>query len=92
MFEGGNWLLPHVGGVLYPDKPPLFFWLVAALYAVFRVDTCIIPDTGFACRYGCLVARYGPCATTVDAARRDLVGRDSAGIDSVSAANESGSD
>ena len=30
--ESGNWLLPHVGGVLYPDKPPLFFWLVAAFY------------------------------------------------------------
>lgn len=34
MVESGNWLLPQVGGVLYPDKPPLFFWLVAALYAL----------------------------------------------------------
>lgn len=34
MVESGSWLLPHVGGVLYPDKPPLFFWLIAALYAV----------------------------------------------------------
>ena len=32
MVEGGNWLLPNVGGVLYPDKPPLHFWSVAALY------------------------------------------------------------
>jgi 4-amino-4-deoxy-L-arabinose transferase-like glycosyltransferase len=32
MAENGNWLLPRVGGVLYPDKPPLFFWLVAASY------------------------------------------------------------
>ena len=32
MVESGNWLLPHIGGVLYPDKPPLFFWLVAAFY------------------------------------------------------------
>ncbi len=34
MAESGSWLLPNVGGVLYPDKPPLHFWLVAALYAV----------------------------------------------------------
>lgn len=34
MAESGNWLIPRVGGVLYPDKPPLFFWLVAAIYAV----------------------------------------------------------
>ena len=32
MVESGNWLLPNVGGVLYPDKPPLFFWTIAALY------------------------------------------------------------
>lgn len=34
MVESGNWLFPRVGGVVYPDKPPLFFWLVAALYAL----------------------------------------------------------
>lgn len=34
MAEGGSWLLPSVGGVLYPDKPPLHFWVVAALYVV----------------------------------------------------------
>lgn len=34
MYESGNWLIPHAGGVLYPDKPPLFFWLVAALYTL----------------------------------------------------------
>lgn len=26
----GQWLLPHVGGVIYSDKPPLFFWLIAS--------------------------------------------------------------
>jgi 4-amino-4-deoxy-L-arabinose transferase-like glycosyltransferase len=34
MVESGDWLIPQVGGVLYADKPPLFFWLVAAGYAV----------------------------------------------------------
>src|SRR5690606_12837646 len=32
MAESGQWLIPRVGGVLYPDKPPLFFWLVALCY------------------------------------------------------------
>jgi len=26
----GGWLFPRVGGDLYPDKPPVFFWLMAA--------------------------------------------------------------
>ncbi len=34
MAESGSWLIPNVGGVLYPDKPPLHFWLVAALHAI----------------------------------------------------------
>jgi len=29
MWEGGQWILPHLGGVVYPDKPPLFFWAIA---------------------------------------------------------------
>ena len=34
MVTGGDWLFPRVGGVVYPDKPPLFFWLIALLYAL----------------------------------------------------------
>jgi 4-amino-4-deoxy-L-arabinose transferase-like glycosyltransferase len=30
MLEGGDWLFPHRGQELYPDKPPLYFWLLAA--------------------------------------------------------------
>jgi 4-amino-4-deoxy-L-arabinose transferase-like glycosyltransferase len=29
MVEMGHWLIPHIGGQVYPDKPPLFHWLVA---------------------------------------------------------------
>ncbi len=29
MLRSGEWLLPRVGGDLYADKPPLFFWLLA---------------------------------------------------------------
>jgi 4-amino-4-deoxy-L-arabinose transferase-like glycosyltransferase len=30
MLAHGNWLLPMAGGDYFQDKPPLFFWLVAA--------------------------------------------------------------
>lgn len=34
MVETGQWLFPQVGGDWYPDKPPLFFWLIAGLYGL----------------------------------------------------------
>ena len=34
MVASGDWLVPRVGGDLYQDKPPLFFWLMAAAYAL----------------------------------------------------------
>ncbi len=30
----GEWLVPTVGGDIYADKPPLFFWLVALAYQI----------------------------------------------------------
>lgn len=30
----GDWLFPRVGGDLYGDKPPVFFWLLALGYAL----------------------------------------------------------
>ena len=29
MVASGRWLVPLVGGDLYADKPPLYFWLMA---------------------------------------------------------------
>ena len=31
MVERGSWLIPHIGGRIYPYKPPLFHWLVALM-------------------------------------------------------------
>ena len=28
MQQGGNWIVPHLNGAIYAEKPPLFFWLV----------------------------------------------------------------
>ena len=32
MVGTGDWLFPQVGGDLYPDKPPVFFWLLSIGY------------------------------------------------------------
>jgi len=32
MAQGASWLVPSVGGDLYQDKPPVFFWAIAACY------------------------------------------------------------
>lgn len=34
MVESGQWFFPRVANVLYPDKPPVFFWLIAGFYAL----------------------------------------------------------
>lgn len=31
MLQGGDWLIPHRAAEIYPDKPPLFMWAIAAL-------------------------------------------------------------
>jgi len=33
MLRSGDWLIPRVGGDLYADKPPFFFWLMATAMA-----------------------------------------------------------
>jgi 4-amino-4-deoxy-L-arabinose transferase-like glycosyltransferase len=30
MRERGDWLVPHLNGAVYGEKPPLFFWLIGA--------------------------------------------------------------
>ncbi len=34
MAMSGEWMFPRVGGDLYQDKPPLFFWLLAIFYTL----------------------------------------------------------
>ncbi len=34
MVVDGNWILPRLNNRIYPDKPPVFFWLIALSYAV----------------------------------------------------------
>ena len=34
MSQSGDWLTPKVNGILRFDKPPLFYWLMAAIYSI----------------------------------------------------------
>jgi 4-amino-4-deoxy-L-arabinose transferase-like glycosyltransferase len=63
MIEHGQWLFPHRGHELYPDKPPLFMWLQALAWLLtgnWRV-AFLLPS---------LIAGLGSLALVYDLARR----------------------
>ena len=31
MWQSGDWIVPHIGGMVYPDKPPMLFWSIVLL-------------------------------------------------------------
>ena len=37
MLASGDWVTPHLDGVIYLEKPPLFYWPMAVSFAVFGV-------------------------------------------------------
>ena len=63
MWESGDWLFPHRGNELYADKPPLYFWMLCAAYALVRNWTWafLLPS---------LVAAMATLFLTYDLARR----------------------
>jgi 4-amino-4-deoxy-L-arabinose transferase-like glycosyltransferase len=38
MLERGDWIVPHLQGAPYLDKPPLLYWLVMVSYSLFGVN------------------------------------------------------
>lgn len=70
MVESGQWLFPRVGGDLYPDKPPFFFWIIASFYLV-------TGSLRLAFLLPALAAALGVVALVHDLARR-LFGREAA--------------
>jgi 4-amino-4-deoxy-L-arabinose transferase-like glycosyltransferase len=63
MVESGDWLFPHRGRELYPDKPPLLMWSEAAAYEVVR-------DWRIAFLLPSLLAALGTLWLTYDLGRR----------------------
>jgi 4-amino-4-deoxy-L-arabinose transferase-like glycosyltransferase len=63
MVASGDWLFPRVGGDLYQDKPPLYFWLLAAAYSLTGSVrwSFLLPS---------LFAAFGTLVLVYDAARR----------------------
>ncbi len=38
MLTGGDWIVPHVNGLPYLEKPPLYFWLTALTFRLFGLS------------------------------------------------------
>ena len=38
MLVDGHWIIPHLNGVVYLEKPPLLYWLLAFSYHLFGVN------------------------------------------------------
>ncbi len=58
MVQSGNWFFPMRGGELYPDKPPVFMWSMAAFYwltgsikATFMLPNAIVSVVALICCY-----------------------------------------
>ncbi|MBD1576541.1 glycosyltransferase family 39 protein [Vibrio sp. S11_S32] len=58
MVQSGNWFFPMRGGELYPDKPPVFMWSMAAFYwltgslkATFMLPNAIVSLMALVCCY-----------------------------------------
>ena len=63
MVESGDFLFPHRGGELYPDKPPLYFWLLSLAYG-------LVGSWRWSFLLPSLLAGMGTLALTYDLGRR----------------------
>jgi 4-amino-4-deoxy-L-arabinose transferase-like glycosyltransferase len=63
MVGSGDWMFPRVGGDLYQDKPPVFFWAIAGAYR-------IIGDLRIAFLLPSLLAALGTLLLVYDLGRR----------------------
>jgi 4-amino-4-deoxy-L-arabinose transferase-like glycosyltransferase len=58
MVATGDWLLPRVGGQVYADKPPLFFWLIALCLQLTQSLRVAFLLPSFFAGLGCAVLVY----------------------------------
>lgn len=60
MAASGNWLIPHLHGEIYTEKPPLYFWLLAGsakLFGTWQPFAMIFPSALSA--LGVIIVVYG---------------------------------
>jgi 4-amino-4-deoxy-L-arabinose transferase-like glycosyltransferase len=64
MLAGGDWVIPHLNGLAYAEKPPLQYWATALSYRVFGINE-------FAARLYCALCALGTIALVWLMARRE---------------------
>jgi 4-amino-4-deoxy-L-arabinose transferase-like glycosyltransferase len=63
MLTGGDWIVPHLNGLAYAEKPPLQYWATALSYRWFGFNE-------FAARFYCALCGLGTIALVWAMARR----------------------
>ena len=58
MIQNGSWLVLHRAGQPYPDKPPLFVWLVALMFHVTGSPRLAFRLPGLLAALGCTLCVY----------------------------------
>ena len=63
MLAGGDWVIPHLNGLAYAEKPPLQYWATALSYQIFGLNE-------FAARLYCALCALATIALAWAMARR----------------------
>lgn len=58
MIEQGDWVVPHLNHVRYFEKPPLFYWAVAASYKIFGINEWSFRFPNALSAFLCIVILY----------------------------------
>lgn len=59
MVVSGDWVVPHLNGKIYPDKPPLYFWMIAvSSLALGGMNEFTVRLPSALAGIGCLVMTY----------------------------------
>lgn len=58
MIERGDWVVPHLNHVRYFEKPPLFYWAVAASYTIFGISEWSFRFPNALSAFLCIVILY----------------------------------
>lgn len=58
MISDGNWVVPHLGGKVYSEKPPLFFWMISSSYKIFGTGPFAVRIVAALSSLGTLIITY----------------------------------
>jgi 4-amino-4-deoxy-L-arabinose transferase-like glycosyltransferase len=47
MLVNHHWIIPHLNGVSYLEKPPMLYWLIALSYKIFGINAFGINSSEF---------------------------------------------